>query len=179
MPDYDPKSIPILDDVIEKEITDTTSDKAGVTNNENEVSDTIDTESGQAENNPDLFSEGSIELVTEYSGEAFIIETAEPQTAITDDIIDEEHSDDIEYTLTDYNTDNENNNDSPVIDVPSIKSSQQITAPVSLESMVDDIVKQLMPDLEQHLRYLVQQTLEDKLTDEVVNQLTTKNDSSE
>jgi hypothetical protein len=48
----------------------------------------------------------------------------------------------------------------------------------TLESVVDDIVKQLIPDLEQQLRFLVQQALEDRLPDTILDQLTTKNNRS-
>lgn len=45
----------------------------------------------------------------------------------------------------------------------------------ALESIVDDIVKQLLPDLEQQLRFLVQQALEDRLSDEALQQITADN----
>ena len=48
----------------------------------------------------------------------------------------------------------------------------------SLESVVDDIVKQLIPDLEQQLRFLVQQALEDRLPDAILAQLMSKNTKS-
>lgn len=46
--------------------------------------------------------------------------------------------------------------------------------PIALESIVDDIVKQLLPELEQQLRLVVQQALEDKLPDDILEQLTIK-----
>ena len=49
--------------------------------------------------------------------------------------------------------------------------AEQPEPPASLQSMVDDITKELMPDLEQQLRYLIQQALEDRLPDEVIEQL--------
>ena len=121
MPDYDPTSIPILDDVIENKATGSA------------VSKNIEAESRQAED------------------EANIIESA----------------------LLDYNKDDKK----PVIDVKPGEPDPQITEQlISLESIADDIVKQLMPNLEQHLRHLVKQALEKKLPDEIIKSVTTKLD---
>jgi hypothetical protein len=55
----------------------------------------------------------------------------------------------------------------------------QAVASKPLESVVDDIVKQLIPDLEQQLRFLVQQALEDRLPDALLAQLSNKTDHKE
>lgn len=58
--------------------------------------------------------------------------------------------------------------------------AQQSEAVLSLDKIVDDVVTdivgQLLPDLEQQLRYLVQQALEDRLPAEIINQLHTSAD---
>lgn len=46
-----------------------------------------------------------------------------------------------------------------------------------IEEITDDIVRQLLPDLEQQLRFLVQQALEDRLPDELVKQLNTEEET--
>ncbi len=54
--------------------------------------------------------------------------------------------------------------------VTGLPNEETVTAQ-TLDNMVSDIVKQLMPDLEQQLRFLVQQALEDRLPEDVVSQL--------
>ena len=194
MPDYDPKSIPILDDVIETE--DASSENTAI-DDEDEIFTLFEAEPAQSEDNLDLFAE-----------------TTEPQIGIIDDIIDEEISNDIhphdieasqqavitdfeaaayenstdistddlvaeskpeiepiESALIDYDDDAEENE--TVSDIQPVEVEQQTTEnPASLESVVDDITKQLMPDLEQQLRFLIQQALEDRLPEDVIDKLT-------
>ena len=45
----------------------------------------------------------------------------------------------------------------------------QYSQPIDIQPLIDDIIKQLMPDLEQQLRFLVRQALEDKLPVGVIN----------
>ena len=215
MPDYDPKSIPILDDVIETE--DTSSENTAI-DDEDEIFTLFEAEPVQSEDNLDLFSETSIAaetLTTEnLANEDDFVETTEPQIGIIDDIIDEEISNDIhphdieasqqavitdfeaaayenstdistddlateskpeiepiESSLIDYHNDAEENE--TVADIQPVEVEQQTTEnPASLESVVDDITKQLMPDLEQQLRFLIQQALEDRLPEDVIDKLT-------
>ena len=215
MPDYDPKSIPILDDVIE---TEDTSSENTVIDDEDEIFTLFEAEPVQSEDNLDLFAETSIAaetLTTEnQANEDDFVETTEPQIGIIDDIIDEEISNDIhphdieasqqavitdfeaaayensteistddlvaeskpeiepiESSLIDYHNDAEENE--TVADIQPVEVEQQTTEnPASLESVVDDITKQLMPDLEQQLRFLIQQALEDRLPEDVIDKLT-------
>ena len=215
MPDYDPKSIPILDDVIETE--DTSSENTAI-DDEDEIFTLFEAEPVQSEDNLDLFAETSIAaetLTTEnLANEDDFVETTEPQIGIIDDIIDEEISNDIhphdieasqqavitdfeaaayensteistddlvaeskpeiepiESSLIDYHNDAEENE--TVADIQPVEVEQQTTEnPASLESVVDDITKQLMPDLEQQLRFLIQQALEDRLPEDVIDKLT-------
>ncbi len=46
-----------------------------------------------------------------------------------------------------------------------------------IDEITDDIVRQLLPDLEQQLRFLVQQALEDRLPDDLVEQLNTEEET--
>lgn len=201
MPDYDPKSIPILDDVIETE------------ENESIDFDELSAEDKASENNPDLFAEEPVELTAEnlvsedlpgrdISTDSLSTEENEPRIGTIDDITEENFSDEIHAhafktdedssiadseeafdesslditaasqetdetrsALIDYSTETEE-------PLAAIETEQPVaTPPVSLESVVDDITRQLMPDLEQQLRYLIQQALEDRLPDDVINRL--------
>jgi hypothetical protein len=151
MPDYDPKSIPILDDIIEAEVEDEDSTVI----HEKEINaDTAETEKTHDDNIPDLFSDDindSIEPIEIKNGET---ESNETET--------------VEAVLIDYQIeeDNEDNNDGGGIQHDVI--SEQ---PISLDSIVNDVVTQLMPDLEQQLRLLVQQALEEKLPEEIIRQM--------
>jgi hypothetical protein len=62
------------------------------------------------------------------------------------------------------------------VETPAVATQNFETLP--LEAVVDDIVKQLMPDLEQQLRFLVQQALEDRLSDAVLARLGIKDKQS-
>lgn len=74
--------------------------------------------------------------------------------------------------------------ESTLIDDQSTETSSEnnvapVTEPltqVSLDSMVNDVVKQLIPDLEQQLRFLVKQALEDKLPEDVIEKLSQHQD---
>lgn len=211
MSDYDPKSIPILDDVIKIEETDNTD----IDDQEGEPA-LFETTPVEAENNLDLFVAESINasastVVTEdVPGVGSLSEDAEPQIGIIDEFIAEDNSHTIDITtaedaiiensiavtandttaetdesgsaLISYNTDTEETetvsdttSDIEAINIAAVdvepQSAEQPEPPASLKSMVDDITKELMPDLEQQLRYLIQKALEDRLPDEVIDQL--------
>lgn len=211
MPDYDPKSIPILDDVIKVEETDNTD----IDDQEGEPA-LFETTPVEAENNLDLFVAESIKasastVVTEdVPGEGSLSEDTEPQIGIIDEFIAEDSSHTIDITaaedaiiensipvsandaaaetdepesaLISYNTGTEvteavsdTTSDIEAINIAAVdvepQPAEQPEPPASLQSMVDDITKELMPDLEQQLRYLIQQALEDRLPDEVIEQL--------
>ncbi len=211
MPDYDPKSIPILDDVIKVEEADNTD----IDDQEGEPA-LFETTPVEAENNLDLFVAESIKasastVVTEdVPGEGSLSEDTEPQIGIIDEFIAEDSShtlditaaedaiiensipvtandaaaetDEPESALISYNTGTEETetvsdttSDIEAINIAAVdvepQPVEQPEPPASLQSMVDDITKELMPDLEQQLRYLIQQALEDRLPDEVIKQL--------
>ena len=184
MPDYDPKSIPILDDIIEDEIA--SDDKAEPELSSSEFSN-LENQDGDDTtiDNLDLFTRDAIDDEQE---------TMEPELGIIDRFIDSAEddlttieTDAIESALIDYQTDQ----DEPGINakyetqlLDDIPDSNDIIDDIAIEdtdinkarsatlnSIVDDVVKQLLPDLEQQLRYLVQEALEDKLPEEIVKQL--------
>lgn len=189
MPDYDPKSIPILDDIIEDEKKEPELDNSDI-----EGIDSED-ESEQSDSNLDLFSAAAKSLEAE---------TAEPELGAIDQLSDPAKSTEkdedvlLESALIDYHSeecdditvsfrdeevhyDEAVQVDNQIIDEASLHESNidddeilpAADQPVALESLVDDIVRQLMPDLEQQLRFLVQKALQEKLPAEILEQLST------
>lgn len=209
MPDYDPTSIPILNDVIDTdESVDTELDKESAEHEA--IADDItpglfEAEPVAAEVNINL-SEESVDsetalLVSEATrDESSFDGESEPEIGIIDDIVDEDSSDgiaitgadaeelipedgiiisadnttpetaDIESALIDHSA-SEEETVTETADVDTETQPVEQKQHASLESMVDDITKELMPDLEQQLRYLIQQALEDRLPDDVIKQL--------
>jgi len=154
MPDYDPKSIPILDDIIEAEVENATSTAIC----EKEINaDTTETKKIQDSNTPDLFS-------------ADINDSAKP-IEIKNGEAESNETEIVESVLIDYQIEEDNNNSGGGIQHDIISDP-----PISLDSIVNDVVTQLMPDLEQQLRLLVQQALEEKLPEEIIRQMSSEND---
>ncbi|MBE9560534.1 MAG: hypothetical protein IMF15_07065 [Proteobacteria bacterium] len=174
MPDYDPKSIPILDDIIDNDVDSENTDTADTAYDKplSEEADTeiLDTEDGSDDNTLDLFKGDAADID---------VETVEPEITAIDTfnnnvIVDEPESDEtksIESALIDYQPEEDKTdiNDSDVIDYqPEAQPAISIHTvdsemPVDIDAIVDDVVKQMMPDLEQQLRFLIQQALEEKL----------------
>ncbi len=196
MADYDPKSIPILDDIIDEEIKDET----GAGDEQAELA---------ADDNLDLFhdehdetSPVSFEDETDAPDEPVFNEAVFNET-VNEAVLDEQPSNQsisppseiIESALIDYRTEEET---APIVadtedELPkklpkelivSQKTNSEPEAKISLqhqvllEPVVNEIVKQLIPDLEQQLRYLVKQALADRLPEELIKQLNT-NDGTE
>ncbi len=150
MPDFDPKSIPILDDIIESdnagavEVSDediVTEKKAG----EDQVTENKDDDTF------DMFDEGTT---------AVEVEAEAVESALINYQLEEDKGDDVAQSDTTQDADYSS-------DIQSVPTTADIPAdtglPVDLESIVDDVVKEMMPDLEQQLRFLIHQALEDKL----------------
>lgn len=188
MPDYDPKSIPILDDIIEGE---NESADTAETNDEKIISEQISTdlaatENIQDDNTLDLFNDNAADIKTDasepgigaidkfidsISEEHEIIEIENSETEIVESaLIDYQTEDNI--TANDIHTADEQHEQHQTITSQSALSEQ----PITLDSIVDDVVKQLVPDLAQQLRFLVRQALEEKLPEEIINKLSAKND---
>lgn len=187
MPDYDPKSIPILDDIIEDNEVNPEEKNTG----DIDVND-ID----QDENTLDLF----VTAETDIAITNIDVEAAEPEIGsidqfinTTDDDTEEIETETVESALIDYHSETVDDRE---LDIQHEETQQNDIQPsddiridndiipvpdqsIALESIVDDVVKQLIPDLEQQLRFLVQQALEEKLPAEILDQLSTgKNDQS-
>jgi hypothetical protein len=79
----------------------------------------------------------------------------------------------IDYQLTDFQLIDYQTADAGIDNETQLADEQ--TA-VLLDAIVDDVVKQLIPELEQQLRFLVKQALEDKLPAALIEQLSPKQD---
>lgn len=158
MPDYDPKSIPILDDIIDNEVDSENTDAADTAHtkplSEEANTDIPGTEDASDDNTPDLFK---------------------------GDITESDETTDIESALIDYQADDIELHDTPTDDAVTLQpeiadqaddqtddQADDFTPSISLNEIVDDVVKQLIPDLEQQLRFLVRQALEEKLPEEII-----------
>ena len=187
MPDFDPETIPTLDDIIEPvvpEVSDT--EDRDTENSDNEV------ESIVTDNEPVLFTaEPTIDFTdkadidddeSEFKSEtAFNSAEKNEETELTPEhnppeLTIEEDSENFESALINYSSEES----IPAIDVESftdefktdeqpltLQSPTRITD-TELQSISDEIVLQLMPELEQRLRVLVKQVLEDKLPPEMI-----------
>ena len=169
MPDYDPKSIPILDDIIEGE----NADKDEAVSIAETVPEVPAPEDMPDDNTLDLFAADPEDLertepeigAFDGSPEALEEDTGNAETKTIESAL-------IDYQLEDNKIEKD---DSDIIDYqPEIQSASSIQAidsstpvgaipPIDLDAIVDGVVKQMMPDLEKQLRFLIQQALEEKL----------------
>lgn len=82
----------------------------------------------------------------------------------------EDEAEDLESALIDYQAVDEA--ETPAIGMPAINQQVEVKqhslAANSLQAVTDDIIKQLMPELEQQLRLLLKQALKEKLPDEII-----------
>ena len=178
MPDFDPKSIPTLDDVIEP----VEHEEADSENNDSE------TESIVVEDEPVLFTaEPVVDFTDEPEIEGAELESessfnlAEEDEETESDLDDvpseltlEEDSENFESALIDYDTEESisSETESPIEETSTDEQlattqSPTLISETDLQSISDEIVLQLMPELEQRLRVLVRQVLKDKLPPEV------------
>jgi hypothetical protein len=163
MPDFDPKDIPVLDDIVDDDSADTN----GLDNDENE-------------NNLDLFEENEAEAAAE----------AELPKDTTDNHIDLNAIDEkisqlsIQYDYEEIYSGLAFRLDAPVKDDQQEINTQNETGtlttiePLALEPIIESVVKQMMPDLEQQLRFLIQQALEKKLPSEIIKSTSIETDDN-
>jgi len=188
MPDYDPKNIPILDDIIENDAKSKNAD-AITTSDGKIIPEQISTDIAGAEK---LQDDNTLDLFNDKTTD-FKVGNSEPESGVIDKFIGDINEDSeaigiensetetVDSALIDYQV-VEDENDSEQQD-DQIGQAQTIAGQstiaeqtITLDSIADDVVKQLLPDLEQQLRFLVQQALEEKLPEEVIRQMSPKND---
>lgn len=188
MSDYDLKNIPILDDIIESDEIDADELKATVSQEtdpattddsldlfvddaadaeKNSLLDSKEPEGGTIddENIPQHVTDVDLDdnaeiFITEEVTTAVVVEQPPAQEAIDESAVIEPAP--IDYRPSeDIHSDNETQ--------PTDKQDS-----ASLDDIVNEVVKQLLPDLEQQLRFLVKQALEDRLPAEMIEQLPNK-----
>lgn len=158
MSDFDPKSIPILDDIIDNENDAVASDKAAEV--EPVSNHLADIENNPDQDAPDLFN--STTTNDNISDHELNHQKPDKLTAENDFSEDET----IESALIDNQQDN----------IAEAQLPQPNHSQIDLDAVVNDVVKQLIPDLEQQLRFLVKQALEEKLPENNIQLKTVVND---
>ncbi len=173
MPDYDPKNIPVLDDIIEDDGDETAASHEKI----------IVTDEMQADDNTlDLFNEssadiemdsaqpkiGAIEQVMDHVIDAEIEIDIEASETRTEEIpLDETPADDsdvFESALIDYP--HEDDVEQEIESDASAKATDADDEPainLDLDAIIDDVVTQLLPELEQQLRTRLKQALQESL----------------
>jgi len=153
MSDFNPENIPVLDDIID-----------------DDSSDTNELEGTENENNLDLFEENETEPDTETETET---ETAYNHADI--DAFNEKISQlavqyDYEeiYSGLAFRLDGAVKDEQPEENILNESESLTTIEPLVLEPIVESVVKQMMPDLEQQLRFLIQQALEKRLPSDIL-----------
>jgi len=158
MTDFAPKSIPTLDDIIEDGMSDDATPDSVENENDNgldlfkaektdlslDTGPTVDTQNNALDNNP-LGKEDSNHEVSAHNSFEEVYDDSSYQLNY-----EMKYEDQITYDeLVDFNP---------------IAPRQTFDA----EKIVKSVVKQMMPDLEQQLRFLIQQALEKQLSPESV-----------
>ncbi len=148
MADYDSRKIPTLDDVIKSKTADDEKIDFDLSIDSTEE---FEAKAGDKEDN--LY-------INEFSAtenDIYGVDSIESETSS------------IESALIDYDITAETETANPdLTDNQGIDIMPQETATPSLQSITDDIVKQLMPDLEKQLRRLINQALKEKLPEDTL-----------
>jgi hypothetical protein len=118
---------------------------------DDDSTDANELDNSENEDNPDLFEENETELAAEAESQ---IETAD------------NHND----------KDTSNEGVSQPLNVQDETDSLAAIEPLELEPIVKSVVNQMMPDLEQQLRFLIQQALEERLPPDIIQLASNKTD---
>ena len=154
MSDFDPNKIPTLDDIIDDETTDDTApdiieDESSLDLFENEDTDEILDTDAEIDAVDESIDKGDIDNATSLPPRPYTYEETYNDSAYQLDY-------EVKYDdLITYDNLVEINQNTPI-------------EPLEIELIVKSVVKQMMPDLEQQLRFLIQQALEKQLPSEIV-----------
>ena len=153
MPDFDPKDIPVLDDIVDDESADTN----GLDNAENE-------------NNLALFEENEAETAAEAESPIDTTDNHIDPNAIHEKIsqLSIQHDYEEIYSGLAFRLDAPVKKDQQENNTQDETNSLTTIEPLALESIIESVVKQMMPDLEQQLRFLIQRSLEEKLPADIL-----------
>jgi len=164
MSDFDPENIPVLDDIIDDDSADT-----------NELEGT------ENENNLDLFEENEAEPAAETESQ---IDTADNHADI--DAFNEKISQlavqyDYEevYSGLAFRLDGAVKDEQPEENILNESESLTTIEPLVLEPIIESVVKQMMPDIEQQLRFLIQQALEKRLPSDILKSTGTETETDD
>jgi len=80
-----------------------------------------------------------------------------------------------ESALIHYQTEDDHAADHPAT---TEQPPQQNSVEASLDLVVENVINQLMPDLEQQLRFFIKQALEDKLPKDIIQKISGKNEKT-
>jgi hypothetical protein len=163
MSDFDPENIPVLDDIID-----------------DDSADASELEGTENENNLDLFEENEAEPAAETESP---IDTADNQADI--DAFNEKISQlavqyDYEevYSGLAFRLDGSVKDEQTEVNTQDETDAPTTVEPLVLEPIIESVVKQMMPDLEQQLRFLIQQALEKRLPSEILKSTGTETDDN-
>lgn len=154
MPDFDPNKIPTLDDIIDDETTDGTApdiieDESSLDLFENEDTDEILDTDPEIDAADESIDKADIDNTTSLPPRPYTYEETYNDSAYQLGL-------EVKYEdLITYDDPVEFNQTAPI-------------EPLEVELIVKSVVKQMMPDLEQQLRFLIQQALEKQLPPEIV-----------
>lgn len=195
MPDYDPKDIPTLDDIIAKGITDNSNieiEEAIAASTEAET-EAIPFDINAFLGDSGAATETSVTAETESrSGELDDLLKPEEDTdelpltyeeiGESDSFLDDDKADVVlentAFTTSEYYADDDDYE--YIIDAQTDEAAEQVSVdPISVGTIVKDVVKQMMPDLEQQLVFLLQKAIEEKMPAELIKPADTDNDSGE
>ena len=124
----------------------------------NVASDAAETQA--TTNDPDLFSDESIDT----DSDGTVSDATERQSGDLNEDENEDKSEDKSKT--------------PIIDAQSVVPVPQAPVePIPVELMAKNIVNQLIPDLEQKLKFLLQQALEEKQAEETIKSADTTDEN--
>jgi len=180
MPDYDPKNIPTLDDIIEEDIANKADldeteavEQAGVEQGEVEQTEeeTVDafyTEpiDESADESKDTLGDTPADIATDIPSE---VENKESLHYPTTPHISVQIAYEEVYDKSSNFSDTEETETSTTEDDTSSDDSTRLSIePIEMEAVVEDVVKQLLPDMEQQLRFLIQQALEQRLPEAII-----------
>jgi len=163
MSDFDPEKIPVLDDIIDDDSADS-----------NEL------DSSENENNLDLFEENETEPVAETESPIETADIHDDEDTINEKISQLSVQYDYEeiYSGLAFRLDTAAKDEQPEKDAQDETDSLTTIEPLELEPIVESVVKQMMPDLEQQLRFLIQQALEKRLPSEILKSANTETDDN-
>ena len=143
MADYDPSSIPILDDIITKGDTEKAASRP-----ESDLLESLEPEQDEAS-----------DKTTEHSET-----TPEPEIAI-EPSIEDRHAEEASLSAPESGDISDKSTFDTSTDYPSDETTEE--PPINIETLTEDILASVMPEMERLLRDRIRQALEHQLQNDV------------